>query len=67
MLGKRIQKSHYEAAAREWECVAICDWGCIRTGDALCTCSKSSAKSSSSSYASKRNHDHMRNLTSSSQ
>lgn len=66
MLGKRIATGGGEYETNGWACAAICNVGCIRTADALCTCSKTSAKSSSNSYVSKRKSDHMRNLESSS-
>lgn len=65
MLGKRINLGNSEIATYEWACAAICNWACIRTADALCKCSKTSAKSSSNSYISNRKADHMRNLSSS--
>lgn len=65
MLGKRLNLGDSEIVPYGWACAAICNWACIRTADALCKCSKTSAKSSSNSYISNRKADHMRNLLSS--
>jgi hypothetical protein len=66
MLGKRVI-TPFGTVQREWGCVSICNTACARTAEVLCTCTKTVSKSSSSSYASKRNHDHMRNMETSNQ
>ena len=66
MLGKRTMSTGNEAAPCEWGCAAVCNIACIRTGDALCKCSKSTAKRKTQSFITKRKSDHVRNLSSSS-